>query len=138
MARRELYSLSPPLSLSLGGTSILQRIKEGYLLWFNIVPHIAKGARYTIGYRIENKFLDLLELTYIAYFTEKDKKTEKITNCILVLDTLKFFLSVAWEGKIVSNNQYEDIALKLKEAGRMLGGWKNSLANPQKKNRDFN
>lgn len=131
MTRRELYSLS----LSLGDASILQRIKEGYLFWINIVPHIAKGTRYTIGYRIENKFLDLLELVYIAYFTSKDQKAEKISRCILVLDTLKFFLSVAWEGKIISNKQYEDIALKLEEAGRMLGGWKNSLTNPEKKNR---
>ena len=42
----------------------------------NLVPHIAKGARYTIGTRIENKFLDLLELSYVAYFAEREKKTE--------------------------------------------------------------
>jgi len=101
----------------------------------NISPHIAKGARYTIGSRIENKFLDLLELAYVAYFTEKDKKLEKITECILVTDTLKFLISVAWEGKLISNNQCEDIAIKLEEIGKMLGGWKKSLGNPEKKNR---
>ncbi|MFC1612261.1 four helix bundle protein [Patescibacteria group bacterium] len=113
----------------------MQRIKEGYLVWMNIVPHIAKGARYTIGSRIENKFLDLLELAYIAYFTKKEEKLEKISKCILVLDTLKFFISVAWESKIISNKQYENIAIKLDEIGKMLGGWKNSLSNPEKKNR---
>ncbi len=103
----------------------------------NISPHIAKGARYTLGARIENKFLDLLELSYIAYFTEKEKKAEKISESILVLDTLKFLVSVAWEGKIISNKQYEDVAIKLGETGKMLGGWKNSLKNPEKKNRDL-
>lgn len=44
----------------------------------NIVPHIPKGARYTIGARIENKFLDLLELSYATYFTKKEKKMEKV------------------------------------------------------------
>ena len=101
----------------------------------NVVPHISKGARYTIGARIENKFLDLLELSYIAYFTEKEKKLEKVSDCILVLDILKFLVSVVWEGKLISNKQYEDIALKLEEAGKMFGGWKNSLMNPEKKNR---
>lgn len=104
-------------------------------MWMNIVPHIPKGARYTIGTRIENKFLDLLELSYIAYFTEKEKKVERISRCILVLDTLKFLVSVAWEGKLISNKQCEDLAMKLDEIGKMFGGWKKSLDNPEKKNR---
>lgn len=124
-------------SLSLSHASILTRIKEGYLFWMSISPHIAKGARYTIGARIENKLLDLLELAYIAYFTEKGRKEEKINECILVTDTLKFLVSIAWEGKLISDRQCEDIAKKLEEIGRMLGGWKKSLGNPEKKNRAF-
>lgn len=101
----------------------------------SISPHIAKGARYTIGARIENKFLDLLELAYIAYFTGREKKEEKISECILITDILKFFVSVAWEGKLISDKQCENIAIKLEEIGKMLGGWKKSLGNPEKKNR---
>ncbi len=105
------------------------------MIWMNISPHIQKGARYTIGARIENKLLDLLEFGYIAYFAAKKNRSEKISECILTLDTLKFLLSVAWEGKLISNKQYEDVALKLDEMGKMLGGWKKSLNNPEKKNR---
>jgi len=130
-----IFPLSLSLSLSLDSASILTRIKEGYLIWVNIVPHIAKGARYTIGQRIENKFLDFLELSYIAYFTEKDRKLEKITECILILDTLKFLVSVAWEGKIISNKHYESVAIKLEEIGKMFGGWRKNL-DPEKKNRN--
>ena len=100
----------------------------------NISCHIPKNSRYTIGTRIENKFLDLLELIYIAYFSEKEQKKAKISECILTLDTLKFLISVAWEGKIISNNQFEELALKLDETGKMLGGWKKNLDNPEKKN----
>lgn len=95
---------------------------------------MTKSARYTLGERIENKFLDLLELSYNAYFTEKDKKLEKVTKCILITDGLKFLVSVAWEGKLISNKHCEDMAVKLEEIGKMLGGWKNSLNNPEKKN----
>jgi len=101
----------------------------------NISPHIPKGARYTIGTRIENRFLDLLESTYIAYFTEKEKKVEKISECILTTDLLKFLIATAWEGKLISDKQCEDIAFKLEEIGKMFGGWKKSLNNPEKKNR---
>lgn len=106
------------------------------MLWMNVAAHIPKGSRYTIGVRIENKFLDLLELSYIAYFTEKEKKAQKVTDCILVLDTLKFLISVAWEGKLISHRHYEEVALKLEEIGRMLGGWKKNLETPEKKNRN--
>lgn len=121
-----------------GTASILSRIKEGYLIWVNIVPHIPKTARYTIGTKIENKFLELLEISYIAYFTQKERKFEKISECILVLDTLKFFISIAWEGKFISNKQYEDIVLKLDEVGKMFGGWvKNIDALQHKKPRQI-
>ena len=137
MATRFLQSPPPPRA-SLGNTTatILARIEEGYLIWVNIVPHIPKGAKYTIGSRIENRFLDLLELSYTAYFTKKEEKTAKIPECILLLDTLKFLVSVAWEGKLISNTHCENVSSKLEEIGRMFGGWKKNLDNPEKKNRD--
>ncbi len=128
-------SLSLSLSLSLGGDTIIQRVKEGYLIWIDIMGHVPKGQRYTIGIRIENKFLDLLEASYSAYFTEKEKKLQKISDCIYILDTTKFLIYVSWEGKLLSNKQYEEISLKTEEIGKMLGGWKKSLGNPEKKNR---
>ena len=103
-------------------------------MWLGIVQHIPKGSRYTIGARIEQRWLDLLELTYTAYFSEKTGKEERIARCILVLDTLKFLISVAWEGKLLSHKQYEDLAVNLSEVGKMFGGWRKSLANPDKKN----
>jgi len=123
------------LSLSLGNVSILNKIKEGYLAWISIVPHIPKGGRYTMGTRIEQRFLHLLELSYAAYFAEKEKKAAKISDCIYNLDILKYLLHVAWEAKFISNVHYEEVAEKLNEAGKMLGGWRKNLNNPEKKNR---
>ena len=93
----------------------------------NLVPHIQKGARYTIGTRIENKFLDLLEFGYAAYFSGNEQKVEKIGDCIFLTDTLKFLISTAWEGKLLSHKQFEEVALKLEEIGKILGGWRNNL-----------
>lgn len=115
--------------------SILERIKGAYLMWLNIVPHMPKHNRYTIGERIENKFLDLLELTHTTYFSNREIKINNIPKCILLSDTLKFLVSVAWTSKLISHKQCEEIALKLDEIGKMLGGWLKSLNNPEKKNR---
>ncbi len=99
-----------------------------------ISPHMPKGARYTMGARIENKFLDLLELSYTAYFIQKEEKSQKISACIFALDILKFLLTIAWEGKFVSHKQYEELAVKLDEVGKMFWGWKKSINTPSKKN----
>jgi len=101
----------------------------------NITPHIPKGQRYTIGVRIENKLLDLLELSYVTYFTEKEKKLQKINDCVLMLDTLKFLTQIAWQSKLVANNCYADISAKFDEIGKMFGGWRKNLENNDKKNR---
>ena len=87
-----------------------------------------KGARYVIGARIENKFLDLLEISYEAYFSPKEIKRKKVIECILILDKLKFIVLISWEAKFISNKQYEEISMKLEEIGKMLGGWRNKLA----------
>ncbi len=79
--------------------------------------------------------MDLLELSYKAYFTGKEQKSEKISQCIFELDALKFISYVAWEAKLVSHKEYEELSLKMEEIGKMLGGWRKSLENPEKKNR---
>jgi hypothetical protein len=89
-----------------------------------------KGARYTLGARIETKFLDLLELSYTTYFSEREKKLDKIFQCILMLDTLKFLISVAWEAKFISHGQFEDIGRNLDEVGKMFGGWRKHIELP--------
>ena len=80
-------------------------------------------------------FLDLLGLSYISYFIEKEEKPQKLSECISQLDVLKFFVSVIWEAKLISHKQYEELATRLDETGKMFWGWKKSLENLEKKNR---
>lgn len=119
-------------SSSIDNASILARIKEGYLIWVSIVPHIPRGARYTIGARIENKFLDLLELSYISYFSEKEEKLGRVTECISILDTLKFLILVSWEAKFIANKHYEELALKLDDIGKNVWGLEKKLGASRK------
>jgi hypothetical protein len=103
--------------------------------WLLVVGHIPKGQRYTIGVRIENKYLDLLESARIAYFLERERKAEQIAECVLLLDGLKYLVHIAWEAKLITHTQYASLAEKLEEIGKMFGGWRKSLDNPEKKNR---
>ena len=38
-----------------------------------------------------------------------------------------------WEAKLISHKQYENIAIRLDEIGKMFWGWKKSLDHPQRK-----
>ena len=107
------------------------------MIWIKIVPHIQKSVRITAGARIENRFLDLLELSYNTYFAKKEVKLEKISECVRILNTLKFLISVLWEGKLISNKHLGEISLKLNEIGKMLNGWKNNLNKNSRPNKNY-
>lgn len=96
-------------------------------MWLEIVPHIPRSSRYTLGDRIENKFIDLLEATYRAYFSKKDNKATYIIRAVALLDILKFLLQIAWEGKYIGNGKYIELGGLLAEIGKMLGGWKKGV-----------
>ena len=91
-----------------------------------------RTSRYTLGARIENNFLDLLELIYQAYYVEANKKSEKIILCISKNDLIKYFLQIAWENKLIKDHLYTEVIIKIEEIGRILGGWKNSVEEKQK------
>lgn len=80
-------------------------------------------------------FLDLLERSYTTYFSEREEKLHKLSECISQLDILKFFVFITWEAKFISNKQYEEVATRLDEIGKMFWGWKKSFEKPEKKNR---
>ncbi len=130
-----MYDATVSLSLSLADASIIQRLKEGYLIWIKVAEHIPKEKRYTIGSRIENTFLDALGLSHAAYVAEKGAKLRMVIECVRKLDSLKFLVQIAWELKLISHKEYGILGEKLEESGRMLGGWKKNIETAEKKNR---
>jgi len=86
-----------------------------------------RTARYTTGARIENHFLDLLELIYKAYYASLENKSEKIIEAINKNDIIKYLLQIAWENKFVKDKEYLELSNKLQEVGKILGGWKKGI-----------
>lgn len=108
-------------------SSVLQKAKIAYTLWFQIIEHIPKTHRYTLGGRIEGYFLELLESIFSALFLATERKAARIEIAISKLDGVKFFLQIAWENKCISIKQYGELSEKLDEIGKMLHGWKKGL-----------
>lgn len=108
--------------------SVIERIKQAFSIWCNlIVPHMPRTARYTTGARIENHFLDLLELIYQAYYASLENKSELIVKSISKNDLIKYLLQISWENKLLKEQPYLELSSKLQEVGKILGGWKNNI-----------
>ena len=115
--------------------TIVDRIKQCYLIWIHIIPHIIKLHRATIGNRIGSLFLEILESSYHAYYATKDEKIPLIIHTMKKLESLKLLITVSWEGKLIQNAQFTELTKELNEIGKMLGGWKRGIeskTNPER------
>ncbi len=88
---------------------------------------MTRVGRYTTGARIENHFLDLLELIYTAYYASLENKNSVIVKAISKNDIIKYLLQIAFENKLIKEKQYLQLSAKLQEVGKILGGWKGSI-----------
>lgn len=102
---------------------IIQRFISAYKLWDGLRNHFPKKSRYSLGIKIDNLFLDAIELLFIASYVPREQKLPFLKRASIKLDTLKFFLQVSWELKVLDNAKYAAISEPLNEIGKMLGGW---------------
>lgn len=89
--------------------------------------HFPKDLRYSLGSKIDLLFIDTVEAIFTAACLTREQKLPFIQKASLKLDTLKFFLQVAWESKALDNKKYINISEYLAEVGRMLGGWQKQV-----------
>ena len=86
------------------------------------MPHISKNARYTLGEKIGNLFIEIIEATTQASFLARQEKQPYVRLAIRKLDTLKILLMVLWETKSLDDKKYITLSEKVGEIGKMLGG----------------
>jgi len=104
------------------------RAKEAYQAWHSHLVNLKRLDRYTIGTKIDDTFLSILELIFRACFAyDKFEKLSIVSQAIGKTDLLKFFLQIGWEHRIIDHTQYGALILLLDEVGRMLGGWKKNI-----------
>ncbi len=117
-----------PLSVPPQIPLVLVRAKSAYQVWHNSITNLKRVDRYTIGAKIDDIFLSLLELIFRACFAyDKFEKLSLVSQAIAKSDLLKFFLQIGWEDKVIDHKSYGALILLLDEVGRMLGGWKKTL-----------
>lgn len=106
---------------------VIEHAVEVYRSWYIIRDHLPKKARYVLGEKIEGILLELSELLFIASYQNEKDKLPTLEGAIKKIDTLKFFLRIAWEIKALDHKKYLAISEKVQEIGKMVGGWKRGL-----------
>ena len=110
---------------------LLQKIKDLYQLWYQLYKTLPKEHRYTLGAKIDNLLVDLIEAMSAASFLPKEDFKEKLANVKLAVrknDAAKLFLMILWETKSLDNKKYLLLSEKINEIGRMSGGWAGQLS----------
>ena len=92
-------------------------------MWHETLPSIPKHSRYSLGLKIDNLFLAVIEGILSAASSKSKDKYMSLHSASASLDLLKFFLQVAWEVKAISNKKFLVLSEQLVEIGKMLGGW---------------
>jgi len=100
-------------------------------VWFGYFQKLPKIHRYTLGLRIDNLFVEIIENLSSAGFSKSLEKQGFVNLAIRKNDTLKVLMMVLWETKSIDDKRYIILSKQLDEMGKMLGGW---ISHLQKQN----
>jgi len=103
--------------------NIIQRLQNAYKLWYGYFQILAKTHRYSLGVKIDNIFIEIIEATTFAYFLQQNEKAPYIRLAIKKMEILKILLMILWENKSLEDKKYILLSTQLTEIGKILGGW---------------
>lgn len=86
-----------------------------------------KKSRYTLGDKIDNRFLLALEFLLIASVQKGPAKIPSLERALNCIDMLKAFLRLAWKIRAMDEKKYIELSAGLDKAGAQVGGWKKGL-----------
>ena len=93
-----------------------------FLLW--LLPTVEKYPRakkFTLGDRIENAALNVLDALITATFTRT--RDQALSDANLGLDRLRFLMRLSQELRLIDLKKYEHAAREIDGVGRLIGGW---------------
>lgn len=98
-----------------------------YKTWYAYRDGIPKKSRYTLGDKIDSRFVQVLELLYVAIYQSPEEKIHTLGRALSGVDTIKFLLRIAWELHVFDDKKYVALSKDLDEVGRQIGGWRKGL-----------
>ena len=93
-----------------------------FIIWLTpTVAKFPKTHKFTLGDRVENTALDVLESLIEATYTRD--RVAHLRRANLGIEKLRILLRLAHDLRLVDIRRYEFAARALDETGRLVGGW---------------
>ena len=106
---------------------IFKKLYELYKLLHSYRAGVPKADRYSLWQKTESSCLELLELIFSAAASSKQTKQDLLQAASVKLNSLRVFIRLAKETRVIDSKKYLVLQTLLDEIGRMLGGWLRSV-----------
>lgn len=106
---------------------VINRSQELYEACLKITEKLSSLKRQTLGRRLENSILELLELFIIAKHAPKSHKAAYLIKATAQVEIVQFQLRIMLNQKLANETTLHQLQAKAAEIGRMLGGWRKSV-----------
>ena len=106
---------------------VINRTQELYENVTKITAKLPALQRQTIGRRLENSVLQLLELLIMAKHAPTAHKGAYLIKALARTEITQFKLRILLTQKLANETTLHQLQAKVAEIGRMLGGWYKSL-----------
>ena len=104
--------------------STLQAVPKLYdvIMWLlGRVEKFPRSQKFTLGDRIVNTSLDILDTLIEATYTRK--RLPLLQKANVQLEKLRFLIRLCHDFKLLSSKQYAYISNEINEVGKLIGGW---------------
>jgi hypothetical protein len=109
------------------GMSVIKKAYEFYKLFYGYSKSFPKKDKYTLGSKCEMYIIETLELLLAAGNSPRMEKMTYIKQANIKFDTLKIFIRLAQDVKMIDEKKYLELQKRIQEIGRMIGGWQKSV-----------
>ena len=93
-----------------------------FLAWLlPTVEKLPRSHKFTLGDRIENVALNVLEALIDATYTRD--RADALRRGNLGIEKLRFLIRLAADLRLLDRRRYEHAARMLDDTGRLIGGW---------------
>lgn len=107
---------------------IVHSLYDTYATWNKVLEKFPKSQRYTLGETISRNLLTTLEIILAASgLSNPIEKLARLREASAKIDALKLLVRLTKDCQCVTNNQYFDFESRLRDIGKMTGGWINSF-----------
>lgn len=106
---------------------VIEHLKNAYKQWILIERNLPKCERYGLGQKVDFLFTDLLDILQKASFSPIESKISILGQSLSIIDSLRFFIQLCWELKLIPPKQFTLIGQEIEDIGKMVGGWRKGL-----------